>query len=101
MNGLRAVLLGSCVAIAFLVPAQAARLVPIVPVPNFTSTVAYGINDDNVFVRHSLELSRELLLHGRPHNCLLLAGITHMQSDATLYKAMLRREIDFFREALG
>ncbi len=63
--------------------------------------IVHGINDDNVFVRHSLELSRELLLHGRPHNCLLLPGITHMQSDPARYTALLRREIDFFREALG
>ncbi len=48
MNGLRAVLLGSCIAAVSLVSAQAARLVPIVPVPNSTATVAYGINDDNV-----------------------------------------------------
>ena len=63
--------------------------------------IVHGINDDNVFVRHSLELSRELLLHGRSHNCLLLPGITHMQSDPKRYTALLRREIDFFREALG
>jgi hypothetical protein len=48
MNGLRAVLLGSCIAAVSLVPAEAARLVPIVAVPNSTATVAYGINDDNV-----------------------------------------------------
>ncbi len=63
--------------------------------------IVHGINDDNVFVRHSLELSRELLLHGRQHNCLLLPGITHMQSDPARYTALLRREIDFFRDALG
>jgi dipeptidyl-peptidase-4 len=63
--------------------------------------IVHGINDDNVFVRHSLELSRELLLHGRPHNCLLLPGITHMQSDPARHTALLRREIDFFRDALG
>jgi uncharacterized membrane protein len=48
MNGLRAVLLGSCVAVAALASAQAARLVAIVPVANSTATIAYGINDDNV-----------------------------------------------------
>ncbi len=63
--------------------------------------IVHGLNDDNVFVRHSLELSRQLVLHGRPHNCLLLPGITHMQSDPALYTALLRREIDFFRDALG
>lgn len=48
MNGLRAVLLGSAVAAVALAPVQAARLVPIVPVPNSTATIAYGINDSNV-----------------------------------------------------
>jgi dipeptidyl-peptidase-4 len=63
--------------------------------------IVHGLNDDNVFVRHSVELSRELFLHGKAHNCLLLPGITHMQSDPALYTALLRREIDFFRDALA
>ena len=80
---------------------DASSVLPDAPRLDAALQIIHGINDDNVFVRHSLELSRELLLHGRPHNCLLLAGITHMQSDARLYKAMLRREIEFFSESLG
>jgi uncharacterized membrane protein len=48
MNSLRAVLLGSCVAVAAFAPAPAAVIVPIAAVPNSVSTVAYGISDDNV-----------------------------------------------------
>lgn len=46
MNGLRTALLVSCVAAAL--PAYAAKMVPIVPVPNSTATIAFAINDDNV-----------------------------------------------------
>jgi dipeptidyl-peptidase-4 len=61
----------------------------------------HGLNDDNVIVRHSLAMSHELLVRGKPHDCLLLPGITHMASDPTVYSALLQREVDFFRRALG
>ena len=61
----------------------------------------HGLNDDNVIVRHSLAMSHELLVRAKPHDCLLLPGITHMASDPTVYSALLQREIDFFRRALA
>jgi dipeptidyl-peptidase-4 len=63
--------------------------------------IIHGLNDDNVIVRHSLLLSHELLLQRKPHDCLLLPGITHMASDPQIYTALLQREVDFFRAALG
>jgi uncharacterized membrane protein len=50
MSGLHSVLLGSWFAAAALAPAQAAGVVPIVPVPGSAATAAYGINDNNVIV---------------------------------------------------
>jgi dipeptidyl-peptidase-4 len=61
----------------------------------------HGLNDDNVIVRHTLLLSHELLLLRKPHDCLVLPGITHMASDPQVYTALLEREVDFFRSALG
>jgi dipeptidyl-peptidase-4 len=63
--------------------------------------IIHGLNDDNVIVRHSLLLSHELLLQRKAHDCLLLPGITHMASDPQIYTALLQREVDFFRDALG
>jgi dipeptidyl-peptidase 4 len=61
----------------------------------------HGLTDDNVIARHSLLLSHELLLLRKPHDCLLLPGITHMAADPRIYTALLEREVDFFRDALG
>ncbi len=63
--------------------------------------IIHGLNDDNVIVRHSLLLSHELLVHRKAHDLLLLPGITHMASDPQIYTALLQREVDFFRDALG
>ncbi len=62
--------------------------------------ILHGLNDDNVVAAHSIRLSRELLLAGRRHDCLLLPGITHLAADPQIASALLRTEIDFFRAAL-
>jgi dipeptidyl-peptidase-4 len=61
----------------------------------------HGLVDDNVFVTHSLELSRRLVEAGRPHTVLPLSGITHMTSQETVAENLLLLQVSFLRTALG
>ena len=58
----------------------------------------HGLADDNVVVANTLRLSRALLEAGRPHQLLLLAGITHMTPKLTEH--LLQTQLRFLREAL-
>jgi dipeptidyl-peptidase-4 len=61
----------------------------------------HGLADDNVYVAHSLLLSRALLEAGRPHTFLPLSGATHMASEEAVAENLLLLQVRFIREALG
>lgn len=61
----------------------------------------HGIADDNVYVVHSLLLSKALMAAGRRHTMIPLSGITHRPVDETAAENMLLIEVEFLRRALG
>ena len=61
----------------------------------------HGIADDNVYVAHSLLMSKALMAAGRRHTMIPLSGITHRPVDETAAENMLLIEVDFLRRALG
>ncbi len=61
----------------------------------------HGIADDNVYVTHSLQLSKALMEHGRRHAMIPLSGITHRPTDEAAAANMLKIQVDFLRRALG
>jgi dipeptidyl-peptidase-4 len=63
--------------------------------------IIHGFADDNVFMAHSLHLSKVLTEHGRPHELLPLTGITHMTSNEEVAENLLLLQVDFLRRALG
>jgi dipeptidyl-peptidase 4 len=63
--------------------------------------IIHGFADDNVFMAHSLQLSKVLTEHGRPHELLPLTGITHMTSNEEVAENLLLLQVDFLRRALG
>jgi dipeptidyl-peptidase-4 len=63
--------------------------------------IVHGMSDDNVFVGHSLRLSRALLEAGTPHTFLPLSGATHMAKEPEVAENLLHLEVRFLRDALG
>jgi dipeptidyl-peptidase 4 len=63
--------------------------------------LVHGISDDNVYVAHTLALSKALMEAGRPHTVLPLSGITHRPTDETVAENLLMLELEFLRNALG
>lgn len=63
--------------------------------------IVHGIADDNVYVAHSLRMSRALMEASRGHTMIPLSGITHRPTDERAAEAMLQIEIAFLRRALG
>jgi len=61
----------------------------------------HGIADDNVYVTHSLQLSKALMDHGRRHSMIPLSGITHRPTDEVAAANMLKIQVEFLRRALG
>jgi dipeptidyl-peptidase-4 len=61
----------------------------------------HGLADDNVVAAHTLRLSSLLLTAGRPHNVLLLPGVTHMTSQEVVAENLLLLQLAFLRAALG
>ena len=61
----------------------------------------HGIADDNVYVTHSLQLSKALMEHGRRHSMIPLSGITHRPTDEIVAANMLKIQVAFLRRALG
>jgi dipeptidyl-peptidase-4 len=61
----------------------------------------HGMADDNVYVAHTLRLSRALLEAGRPHAVLPLSGVTHMTPQEVVAENLLWLQLDFLRRALG
>jgi dipeptidyl-peptidase-4 len=61
----------------------------------------HGLADDNVVAAHSLRLSQELLLAGRPHTVLPLPNTTHVTRDPRQEARLLSVQLAFLRDALG
>lgn len=61
----------------------------------------HGLADDNVVPAHTLRLSAALLRAGRPHEVLLLPGVTHTLLEATIVEKLLLIQLDFFSRALS
>jgi dipeptidyl-peptidase-4 len=61
----------------------------------------HGIDDDNVFVAHTLKLSAALLEAGRHHELVLIPGATHLTRSEGVTENLLRLQLDFLRRALG
>jgi dipeptidyl-peptidase 4 len=61
----------------------------------------HGLADDNVYVAHSIRLSRALLEAGRPHRFLPLSGATHMAGEEVVAENLLLLQVRFLRDALG
>jgi dipeptidyl-peptidase-4 len=60
----------------------------------------HGLDDDNVFPANTLRLSSALLAAGRPHDLLLLTGVTHHARDETVYENLLLHQARFLRQHL-
>jgi len=63
--------------------------------------LVHGLADDNVVAAHTLRLSSALLAEGRPHETLLLSGVTHMTPQEVVAENLLLLQLDFLRDALG
>jgi dipeptidyl-peptidase-4 len=61
----------------------------------------HGLADDNVYVAHTLELSRRLTEAGRLHSVVPLSGITHMTTQESVAENLLLLQVRFLRTALG
>jgi dipeptidyl-peptidase-4 len=61
----------------------------------------HGLADDNVVPAHTLRLSDALLRAGRPHQVLLLPGVTHAPLDETIAEKLLLFQLDFLTKALA
>jgi dipeptidyl-peptidase-4 len=62
--------------------------------------ILHGIADDNVYVAHSLLMSKALMEAGRRHSMIPLSGITHRPTDEAAAENMLKIEVEFLRRAL-
>ena len=61
----------------------------------------HGLADDNVLSAHTLQLSSALLAHGKPHETLLLSGVSHMTPQEVVAENLLLHQVDFLRRALN
>jgi dipeptidyl-peptidase-4 len=61
----------------------------------------HGLADDNVVVAHTLRLSSALLAEGRPHETLLLSGVTHMTPQEVVAENLMLLQVDFLKRSLG
>ena len=59
----------------------------------------HGVSDDNVVVAHTLRLASALVDAGRPHELILLAGVTH-STNRPQSANLLLVQLDFLRRAL-
>ena len=63
--------------------------------------IIHGIADDNVYVTHSLRMSKALMEAGKRHAMIPLSGITHRPVDPAAAENMLEIEVDFLKRSLG
>lgn len=61
----------------------------------------HGIADDNVYVAHSLRMTKALMEAGRRHSMIPLSGITHRPVEPAAAEAMLQIEVEFLHRALA
>ena len=61
--------------------------------------LVHGLSDDNVVVAHTLRLASALVDAGRPHELILLAGVTH-STNRPQSANLLLVQLDFLRRAL-
>ena len=61
----------------------------------------HGLADDNVLSAHTLQLSSALLAHGKPHETLLLSGVSHMTPQEVVAENLLVHQVDFLRRSLN
>ena len=59
----------------------------------------HGLSDDNVVAAHTLRLASALVAAGRPHELILLAGVTH-STNRPQSANLLLVQLDFLRRAL-
>lgn len=78
-----------------------ADLIPDAPKLQGELLLIHGIADDNVYVAHSLRMTKALMEAGRRHAMIPLSGITHRPVDPAAAEAMLEIEVDFLRRAWG
>jgi dipeptidyl-peptidase-4 len=60
----------------------------------------HGVEDDNVFVTHTLKLSKRLFELGKEHYVLLLSGVTHMTSSGGAAASLLKAQVEFLRRTI-
>jgi dipeptidyl-peptidase-4 len=77
-----------------------ADLIPDAPNLRGELMIVHGIADDNVYVAHSLRMSKALMEVGRRHSMIPLSGITHRPTDERAAENMLRIEVEFLQRAL-
>jgi dipeptidyl-peptidase-4 len=80
---------------------QRSSVLPLAPQLARPLLLIHGLADDNVYAAHTLELSRALLVAGRPHSFLPLAGITHVTGRADVSESLLYYQVDFLRRNLA
>lgn len=78
-----------------------ADLIPHAPNLRGELIIIHGIADDNVYVAHSLRMSKALMEAGRRHSMIPLSGITHRPVDERAAENMLKIEVEFLRRSLG
>lgn len=77
-----------------------ADLIPDAPNLRGELLLIHGIADDNVYVAHSLRMTKALMEAGRRHAMIPLSGITHRPVDPAAAEAMLDIEVEFLHHAL-
>ncbi len=77
-----------------------ADLIPDAPKLQGELLLIHGLADDNVFVAHSLRMTKALMEAGRRHAMMPLSGITHRPIDPAVAEAMLAIEVEFLHRAL-
>jgi dipeptidyl-peptidase-4 len=60
----------------------------------------HGLADDNVVAAHTLQLSAELVAHGRPHDVLPLPGATHMGGGPVIRENLLLLQVEWLKRNL-
>jgi len=62
--------------------------------------LVHGLADDNVVMAHTLNLSNELLKHGKAHTVLPLSGVTHMTPQEVVAENLMLLTVDYFKSNL-
>ena len=81
-------------------PYEATSLLPLAAQLRRPLLLIHGLADDNVVAAHSLQLSAALLAAGRPHETLLLSGVSHMTPQEVIAENLLHHQLDFLERSL-